>query len=230
MKLETRLTWRDIRNHLQYQGWLYLLLIVLSFALISLVYAQTAYRPPQDKRIDLYIQGSSASSDAVNAFLEPIWEEAVPQAELVSAVLLLSGGGENDYYANMQLVTYIAAAEGDIYMLSTQDFKRFAAQGAFVPLEEAIAQGRIDVDGIILGAGRVTLVDTNERGELISTGQSGQFGIPAYNLYRFASDLMIDNRDMVLSVAVNSGNEEDTITFLNALIQATRGDIPDFFK
>ncbi len=65
---------------------------------------------------------------------------------------------------------------------------------------------------------------------MVSLGESRQYGIPTKTLYKFASDLMIDNRDMVLAVAVNSGNEEDSITFLDALIQATRGDIPDFFK
>lgn len=230
MKLKTRLTWPDLRNHLQYQGWLYLLLIGLSFALVNLVYAQTAYRPPQDARIDIYIQGSGANTDTVNEFLKPIWDEAVPQTELVNAVLLLSGGGENDYYANMQLVTYMAAAEGDIYMLSTADFKRFASQGSFVPLDEQIAEGVINAEGLDLAAGRVTPVDINEKGEVVSLGESRQYGIPAGALYKFASDLMIDNRDMVLAVAVNSGNEEDSITFLDALIQATRGDIPDFFK
>lgn len=230
MKLNTRLTWQDIRNHLQYYGWLYLLLTALSFGLWNLVYAQTAYRPPQSARIDLYIQSSSANQDTVNAFLLPIWEEAVPEEELVNAVLLMSAGGENDYYSNIQLVTYIAAAEGDIYMLSSNDFKRFAAQGAFVALDDIVKQGLIDASGIELASGRVTPVDSNDEGVLVPAGEARQFGIPAASLYRFATDLMIDNRDMVLAVAANSGNEEDTITFLNALIQHTRGEIPEYFK
>ena len=230
MKLNTRLTWQDIRNHLQYYGWLYLLLTALSFGLWNLVYAQTAYRPPQSARIDLYIQSSSADQDTVNAFLLPIWEEAVPEEELVNAVLLMSAGGENDYYSNIQLVTYIAAAEGDIYMLSSNDFKRFAAQGAFVALDDILKQGLIDASGIELASGRVTPVDSNDEGVLVPAGEARQFGIPAKILYRFATDLMIDNRDMVLAVAANSGNEEDTITFLNALIQHTRGEIPEYFK
>lgn len=230
MKLKTRLTAADLRTHLQYQGWLYALLIVLSIALTSLVYTQTAYRPPQHARIDLYIQGGAANADTVNQFLQPIWEEAVPETELVNAVLLMSGGGENDYYANMQLVTYFAAAEGDIYMLSSQDFKRFASQGSFVPLEDAIEAGILNTEDLSLGAGRVSLVESDIQGNLTTIGGLRQYGIPASQLYKFASELMIDNRDMVLAVAVNSGNEEDSIIFLNALIQATRGEKPDFFK
>lgn len=230
MKLRTKLTWAEVRHHLQYHAWLYLLLVVLSFGLTNLIYAQTAYRPPQSARIDVYIQASGADTDQVNAFLEPIWKEAVPEQELVNAVTLMSGGGENDYYANMQLVTYIAAAEGDIYMLSSTDFKRFASQGAFVALDELIEQGKLNTEGIDLAPGRVRLVDSNEQGEAVVVGEPIQFGIPARELYAFATELLIDNRDMVLAVAVNSGNEEATLTFLDALIQHTKAPKPDFFK
>lgn len=230
MKLRTKLTKGDLRTHLLYFGWVYVLIAVLSFGLWNLIYAQTAYRPPQDARIDVYIQSSTADQDTVNAFLEPIWKASVPEEELVNAVLLMGAGGDNDYYANIQLVTYIAAAEGDIYMLSSADFKRLAAQGAFVALDEAIEQGIIDAGDLPLNSGKVQLLESNDKGDLVPVGGMQQFGIPARDLYRFATDLAIDNRDMVLAVAANSGNEEDTITFLNALIQATRAPIPDFFK
>lgn len=230
MKLRTRITRADLRNHLRYAGWAYVLILALSFGLWNMIYAQTAYRPPQDKRIDIYVQSSIADQEAVNAYLEPIWKAAVPEEELVQAVLLMAPGGDNDYYANIQLMTYIAAAEGDIYFLSTADFKRLAAQGAFVSLDEAIRDGRIDAQDLSLQSGQVQLVESNDQGDLVPVGGIQQFGIPARELYRFASELGIDNRDMVLAVAANSGNEEDTIIFLNALIQHSRAPVPDFFK
>lgn len=230
MKLHVKKNWTDIRHHLQYSGLIYALMIVLSIALVSLIYVQTAYRPPQEKRIDVYIQASSGSQEAVEAFFKPIWESAVPDMELVNPVFLLAPGGESDYYANMQLFTYIAAAEGDIYFLTGADFKRLASQGAFVDLDAAIEQGRIDVSGLELKSARVVETEVAEDGSVTARGDAKQFGIPAGTLYKFATDLKIDNRDMVLAVAANSGNEEPTIRFLNALIQATRGEIPDFFK
>lgn len=230
MKLRVKKTWADFRHHLQYSILIYALMIVLSVALVSLIYTQTAYRSPQEKRIDVYIQSSIASQEAVNEYFKPIWESAVPDMELVNAVLLMSSGGENDYYANMQLVTYIAAGEGDIYFLSSSDFKRFASQGAFVDLEDVIQQGLIDASGLELNSARVVEVETGADGSVTALGGAKQFGIPASGLYKFATDLQIDNRDMVLAVAVNSMNEEPTIRFLNALIQATRAEVPDFFK
>ncbi len=229
MKLVTRLDRKTLLNHLAYHGWQYLLILGLSFLLWNLIYQQTAYRPPQGKRIDVYIQSSSADQDQVNAFFKPIWESAVPEQELVSAVIMLSPGTD-DYYAGMQLITYIAAAEGDIYMLSSNDFKRLASQGAFIPLDRYVSDGRIDAAGIGLAPGRVTIIETDDEGAVTSVSEPRLYGIPAAELYGFASDLLIDNRDMVLAVAVNGGNLEAAVTFLDALIGATRGPKPDFFK
>ncbi len=230
MKLATPLTRKTLRDHLVYHGWQYLLILALSFPLWNLIYQQTAYRPPESARIDVYIQSSSAEQDKVNAFLKPIWDAAVPEQELVSAVLMLSPGGSEDYYSSMQLVTYIGAAQGDIYMLTLPDFKRLAAQGAFVALDQYVMDGLIDATGIQLDAGRVTIMEMNEQGESVPASEPRLYGIPAKDLYRFASELAIDNRDMVLAVAVNSGNEESSLTFLNALIRETLGPKPDFFK
>lgn len=230
MKLSVKTTKKELKHHLQYSGFVYVLLVVASIALVSLIYTQTAYRPPQDKRIDIYMQAPGASQEAVDAYLKPIWEAAVPEMEVVTAVMLMAPGGENDYYANMQLVTFIAAAQGDIYYLSRDDFKQFASQGAFVDLGPAINQGVINVDDLNLASGKVVEVDSNPDGSLIALGEAKQFGIPTGELFKFATDLMIDNRDMVLAVAINSQNEEPSIQFLNALIQATRGEKPDFFE
>jgi hypothetical protein len=230
MKYRIPLTWRDIRIHLQYSLWKYLLIFALSFGIWNLIYAQTAYRPPQEKRIDIYIQAAGADQEKVNEFMVPIWKEVVPHEELVNAVLLMSMGYEADYYANVQLMTYLHAGEGDIYILNQSIFKRLAGQGAFVDLEPYIQNGTLNPGMIKTEAGRVALTEEDERGEIVATGESALFGIPARELYAFATELAIDNRNLVLAVAANSGNEEDTVIFLNALIQRTLADMPDFLK
>ncbi len=101
MKLSVKTTKKELKHHLQYSGFVYVLLVVASIALVSLIYTQTAYRPPQDKRIDIYMQAPGASQEAVDAYLKPIWEAAVPEMEVVTAVMLMAPGGENDYYANI---------------------------------------------------------------------------------------------------------------------------------
>ena len=226
MQLRTRLTREALRTHLQYFKWIYLLLIAVSIGLVNLIYIQTAYRPPKDKRIDLYIQSGTADQDLVNAWLKPLWQQAVPEQELVEANLLIGGGGEMDYYANVQLATYLQAGEGDIYLLQAAHFKRLAAQGVFVDLAPAIAEGILDTKGIALDAGKVTLVTQNEAGEAVAKGPSQLFGIPAAALHGLQTELNILNQDLVLAVARNSGNEQASLVFLNALIGRTLASPP----
>ena len=64
--------------------------------------------------------------------------------ELVSGVTLLASSSD-DYYSQMQLTTYIAAGEGDIYFLPSGDFKSFAANGAFLPVRYVFADRRCSV-------------------------------------------------------------------------------------
>lgn len=230
MKLTVKKTKRDFLHHLQYSWYLYLLIIGLSVALVSLIYTQTAYRVPQEKRIDIYIQSATATQEAVNAFIKPIWEQAVPEQESVTAMTLMAPGGENDYYANMQLMTYVAAAEGDIYILPSQTFKQYASQGAFVDLGPYIEKGAINTEGLDLLLGKVVEVELRPDGSAVALGEARQFGIPAASLYGFATKMQIDNRDLVLALAVNSRNEEPGVRFLNAFIQSTRVEIPEYFK
>lgn len=222
MRYRVPLTWKDIREHFRYHAWAYLAIAALSIGLWSLIYTQTAYRSPQDKRIDLYIQSALADQDQVNAYLEPLRLAAVPQEEVVSAVLLLPATQGNEYYASVQLTTYIGAGEGDIYILSTQDFKRYAAQGVFVDLGPAMDSGVLRAEGLNLASGRVALVETTPDGGLRTLGENRQFGIPLFDLPGFFDKMQIDNRDLVMGLAVNSGNEEDTLAFMDALIQDTR--------
>lgn len=228
MKLRTRITSASLKHHFAYNAWKYFLLIALSFFGWNLIYTSTAYRPPQEKRIDLYIQSATTSSEVVDPFLEKLWQETVPDMELVSSVLLQMGAQE-DMYSMMQLTTYIAAQEGDIYMLSSNDFKSFAAQGAFLELEELVAAGAINAEELDLSAGYVVLVETDDDTlQPVATSEKHLYGIPAAELFGFMTDLNIDNRDKYLAVTVNNGNDENVVKFLDALVQATRGDPPDF--
>ncbi len=230
MKLKTPLDGPTLANHFRYHKWLYLLFLVVPVVLWNLVYAQTAYRVPQEKRIDVYIQTSTADADAVNAWLAPIWQESVPAQELVNAVLMLSPGGQEDYYASVQLVTYLAAAEGDIYLLTTGDFKRLASQEAFVELTPYIQRGILQTGDVDLAAGYVTPLQDDDNGGYVAGDRRGLYGVPAYTLYGLATDLKIDNRDMVFAVAGNSGNEEASVRLLSGIIQHAQAPLPDFFK
>ena len=215
MKIKTPITKTRLRTHFAYNFWKYLIAILGSIFAWNLIYTTTAYRAPQEKRVDLYIQSSYVSEESSKNFINPIWEASVPNMETVSSVILASSA---DYYSNMQLSVYIMAGEGDIYLLSTQDFKNFASQGAFIDLAPYVESGQINVDGIDISAGKVALVDD----EGLPVGENIQFGIPAYTLSGYTDMGMMDYSNIVMAVTTFNGNQENVLKFFDAFIQAGR--------
>ncbi|MBQ4552668.1 MAG: hypothetical protein IJA59_06935 [Clostridia bacterium] len=217
MKIKTPLSKEQVRTHLTYSSWKYIALIIASIFGWNLLYTMTAYRSPEHLRVDVYLQSGTAVDEVVDAYFKPVWDACVPDMETVDAVILTSTAAE-DAYATMQLSVYIMAGEGDIYMLKTEDFKNYAAQGAFIDLTPYVENGMLNIDDIDVSAGYVAVVDD----EGIPTGEKQFFGIPAYTLDGFKTGANIYNRDLVIGVTAFSNNEENVIKFLNGLIEASR--------
>ena len=227
MKLKTPLDRQTLKDHLHYSLWKYALLVAIAIFAWDLIYAYTAYRSPQDKRIDIYIQSATATQEQTEVFFEKIRQTAVPDMELINSVLLM-GNAQTDMYAAQQLTTYIMANEGDLYFLTGGDFKRFAGQGVFLELEDAIQDGRLDVHDVDLSSGYVAIQSYDEEKEaMMPVSQQHLYGIPASSLFGFMTELGIDNRDLYMCVTIYNQNDENVLRFLNELIRATRGPMPD---
>ena len=221
MRIKTPINKETVRNHLTYSTWKYVLMAACALFGWSLIYTTTAYRSPQNKRVDVYIQSSTASSEMVDAFLAPIWKETVPEMETVSGVVLTL---VDDYTTSMQLMAYMAAGEGDIYFLTEQYYKSLSGQGALVELEDLVADGTIQVDDIDLSKGYLTVVDEYDENDKPVKTSRHLYGIPLDSFYGFMSGMQLDNRGLYAAIIVNNGNEENVIPFFNALLQAGRGE------
>lgn len=224
MKIKTPITKAGLRTHFTYSSWKYLLIVAASIFGWNLLYTTTAYRSPEHLRVDVYMQSTTATEEKVNAFFKNIWDACIPDMETVSPVILTST--TEDYYGSMQLSVYMMAAEGDLYILNTADFKTYAAQGVFLDLAPFIESGELDVDGIDLAAGNVAIADD----EGVPTAQMGQFGIPLYSLYGYMDGMLLDNRDMIIGVTAFNGNEENVLKFLNGFLQAGRDEKPEWMN
>lgn len=222
MKLRTPLDRARITGHFQYNAWKYVLIALMSVFLWDLVYSFTAYRPSQDKRIDIYTQHAYGDQDMMQTYLDELRDDVTPGVELVTIATLL-GSSETDMFAAQQLTTYIAAQEGDLYFLSGADFKRFASQGVFLELEPFIKNGILNLDGIDLSSGYIAMQEFEDETQSMRTiSQRKLFGIPAATLTGFAKRLGIDHRDLFLGVTFYNGNEEQVFIYLNELIQRMR--------
>lgn len=219
MKLSTRIDGRALRHHFSYHWWQYALIIALSFILWNLIYTQTAYRVPGERRIDLYVQTMAGGQDGQQAQLRAMAENAVPEVEEVNLITMLPPSAQN-MYADVQLVTFLSAREGDIYVLGAEEFKRYAAQGAFLALDEAVAAGRLVPDpGMDLKSGLVTVIEAQEDGGDSPVTQSRLYGIPL-RAFPAASNLLgLYREDMFLSLPHYADNLDSTLAFIRALLQ-----------
>ena len=230
--MKTPITKAKLKTHFTYSTWKYLLLVVCAIFAWNLVYEMTKPQIPEELRIDIYIKSNTVTQEHLQAFFEPIWQETVPEMQLVEGTTMLNSS-EQDPYGQMQLVTYIAAGQGDIYILPENDFKQIASSKGFLPLGPLVEQGKIDISDIDVQSGRVTVLEYDDKGNIIPPAEDENmelYGIPLNALYGYMDGLQLDNRNMYMAILYRNQNDENVIPFFNALLQAGRGEKMDWLK
>lgn len=225
MRISTPVNKKTLKHHLDYHGWKYILLAVLAVFGWWLIYDVTEPVAPPEKRIDIYVQAETTMDELMQAFMEPVWQETVPEMEeVVAASLLVS----DEYNAAMQLVVHFAAADGDIYIMHQDYYAQYAREGVFVPLDSLIEEGRLNVDGIDLTKGYVDVPVEFDENHTPVAWEKQLCGIPLESLYGFMTEMQVDNRVLYACIAQNNGNEDNVIKFFDGMIQHGRGDKPDW--
>ena len=217
--MKTPITKDRLRHHFTYNWWLYLLLGVLAVFGWNLIFTTTAYRPPESKKVQWYIASPGLYQEGLNAWMEEVRQSSMPDMELMDSVMLVS----DEYYGDMQLSTYIAVGEGDLYLLPADRFQSYASNGCFAALEneEALVSA---AEGLGIDLTRGWRTDVEE-------GSRHLFGIPASNmtgLYAYG----VNPQDTYLAVLISGGNIENTVKFLQIALEtftetpaATPGDL-----
>jgi len=218
--VNTKITRERARSHFQYGFWKYALLAVFAVFGWNLFYSVTAYRPPDDKKVDTYFVTYALSGDTTDA-LSDMAAPAFPDMEALN-FLSISMSTDDDYYGNMQLSTYIGAQEGDVYVMTWERFQTYAASGVFLPLDSYIASGALDLRGIAPGKGEMTLADS-DTGEAY---EHGVYGVPADSLYGMMG-LGVDNRGLWMGVTIYSGNKDNAVKMIDWLIETFQADPPE---
>lgn len=217
---KNRITKRWLKNHFTYSWWKYLLLIVLSVLGVNLIFTTTEYRPPEEKKIELYVCNGYADVVGMKETLWPLFLQCSPDQEELTVlnIDLVSG----DIYASMQFSTYAAAQQGDILLMPVGEMQKLTADGAnyaFADLTPYIESGVLDVADIDLSAG--VMADEN--------GGKGIYAIPADTLYGLL-DWGNDPAQSMIGVTAYSGNEENAVKFLNLLIQQCATEKPEGYE
>ncbi len=206
--------YQRLKNHFTYAWWKYLILAVAAIGGWNLIYSATAYKPPADRMLTVYIANSGVSSDATESLSQKALEN---DSTLEDAAVISIDYNDSDYYGQMRLTTYMGAGEGDIYILRKDIYDGLVSAGGMVHLDEWIQEGLIDLNGADVQAG-YAMDDEGERAIL---------GLPLTELYGLM-EYGIDNRELVLTVMQFSGNHPATQRFINWLFTEMKTEKPDW--
>ncbi len=147
--MKTPITSKRLKEHIRYNWWIYLLITVIGLGLVDILYSVTAYRPPREKTVVFYVYGYMDDA-GLNGWLGQVREAEMADMEDMNAQMLAN----DDTYGPMQLMTFFAAGEGDVYLLAREQFLNYAASGSLLPLEnDTELMALFDSAGISLQSG-----------------------------------------------------------------------------
>ena len=200
--MKTPVTSGSLKQHLTYSWWKYLVIILAAVGLVNLLYTVTAYHPPREKTIGFYVYGYIDEA-RLTAYMDHVRETEMQDMEELRPMMLTTDSA----YGPMQLMTYLAAGEGDLYLVPREEFLNYAANGALVPLEgDAELIALFDRAGISLQSGwrRET-----------ETGETHLCGIPLDRLPGLVQYAW--TQDGYLCMIATGMNQENTMKFLRIL-------------
>ena len=203
--MKTPINKESIRQHFTYSMWKYILLVVIAIFGWNLIYSVTAYQPPKDKCIDMFIFGVGEET-VMDAYMETVRTAEMTDMEEMDAVLMVV----DETYTPMQLMAYIAAGEGHLYILPKDYFVGYGTQDLFVQLDTIPGLiEKLDASGV-----------SYDRGWCISeeTGEKHLYGIPLADFPGLASCLY-GYQDSYLSISVTNGNDENSAKFLQIFLE-----------
>ena len=103
---DNRLTKKRLKNHFAYNWWKYALSAAVSAMLVSIVFAVTAYRPPAEKKVELYVLNGYIDTETFQRDFWPELQAQKPEQEELT-VLNINLTDSSNIYAPMQFSTYV---------------------------------------------------------------------------------------------------------------------------
>ena len=217
--MDTGITKAKLKNHWHYSWWKYAVIATVCALGVDMLFAMTQYRPPANKKIELYLCNGYADATLVYETLWPKLLEAAPDQEELSVLNINLSG--DDMYSNMQFTTYVGAQQGDVLMLPAASVKNLAAEGgetAYMELTPFIESGMLDLGDLDLSAGMMPSED----------GEMGLYAIPADTLYGL-TEANCDPAGGMLVVMAYSLNPENAVKTIQLMFDTYQTEKPDWY-
>ncbi len=195
-----------IRHHFNYAWWQYATLAVAAIFGWNLIFTMTHYRSPEHLKVEWYYQGP-ATMDTVGkgeALLNELWPQLFPEMEEMN----FNQVGGDEMYGDMQLMVWMAAGQGDLYMLQKDSFKTYANETTLLDLQPYVDDGTLNVEGLDLRSG----IATNPE-----TGYKGLFAIPLDGLPKML-DYDMQPQGTLACLPLASGNIDCALKLLQYML------------
>ena len=215
---DNRITKKRLKNHFAYSWWKYALAAVLSVMGVSLVFAATRYEPPADRQLTVYVLNDYTDAETMQADLWARIKEAHPEQEALF-VQNIDLTDSSNIYAPMQFSTFVAAQQGDVFLIPYDEMLKIVADGpedALVDLTAYIENGVIDVSGLDLSACTMEKLD----------GTTGIYAVPADQLYGLRTAYYNDAKGSVLCIPIYSQNQDTAAEAIRILMELGKGEKP----
>ena len=207
---DNRLTKKRLKNHFAYNWWKYALSAAVSVMLVSVVFAVTEYRPPDDKKVEFYVLNSYMDTETMQADFWPQLQAKKPEQEKLT-VININLTDSSNIYAPMQFSTYVAAQQGDLFLISRDEMLKITydgAQEALVELTDYLDSGVIDAAGLDLAQG------TLDRGD----GTTAVYAIPADTLTGL-SQYGNDPKNSLLCIPMYTKNADSAAALIGLMLE-----------
>ncbi|NLG23973.1 MAG: hypothetical protein GX558_01350 [Clostridiales bacterium] len=252
----TKITKKALGVHLHYGKWVYIGLAVGLFMLGDLLFTTTAYRAPDERKVDIELVSGYSNPDALAELTAQLLLEGQayetardadayaaaaaaaepgvthppyePPLQEVNVYALNLTGGSDDVYGWQKFTVMIAANEGDIYFVDKAVLDYMVTGGVALPLDDYIASGLIDPGDRDLAA--VTFDEPVDEDQP-ATGVKHIYALqadPLYGLLGDGANVIYDSRDKYMLITSYSGNPDTSAVVLNSMMQKLQTERPEW--
>jgi len=195
-----------LQNHLHYDWWKYLIGILATVFLWSMVTAMTRPQTPPEKKVDIFLVGGFALQESLDALSLRMLEDFPQLLEINFTNIVLEGDTQLEFAGRQKLMVMLGSQTGDIFVFNRDEFELLARQGAFLPLDglmdqkiaELIPSEELDEQKIAI------------EGEDGLPGEPRIYGLPLKDTDVF-DDAFFDVENKLIAVMAYSKNMDNAI-------------------
>ena len=232
----TKITKERFMNHFHYGKYAYLGVIIVCGMLADILFTVTAYRAPDERKVDIEFVGYYSNFEQAEAFQQEALEVGqayelardqaagidvnaenyeLPLEEVNFLQLMYDMNGEDAYYDQQRYMVTLAANEGDIFLVTREMMIGMIDQDLAVDLTPYIESGVIQPGERDLS--RVTFPETVNPGEP-ATGKECIYGLQADTLAGLWNEFDFYYKDKYMVLMSYSSNQDTSAVVMQWLI------------